>query len=407
MIAERRAHEPRIVHVFTQYKLVANFRLLSIFLIVTANGKQVLISGASFAGLSSAHWLSRLGYQVTVVEIAHGLREGGTAVDIRGNTVDIVRRMGLLEQIRAQRLSLQRWELKNAHDVTERALVVRAPGAPPSDAEFEIERTVLLNLLFDTVKDRVEIVFDDSITGLREANDRIAATFASGARRAFDLVLGCDGVHSVVRKLWFGDESRYIHFLGQYFSITIVDKLLIERDTGQMYNEPCRAVMLNAYKHKTDIVFAFACDDELAYDYRDQAQQRRIIERELAGMGWRTAELLAELRGSTSFYFDKLCQVRMPSWTKGRVALVGDAGYCASPAAGMGGSLAIDGAAALADAIRDHDGDLARAFRAYDERFRPFLEQVQAEAVRFGLESFVPRTEDAIRARNAKTGADF
>lgn len=374
---------------------------------MSSSGKKVLISGASFAGLSTAHWLSRLGYQVTVVEIAHGIREGGTAVNIKGNTVDIVRRMGLFDQIRSQRMSLQRWDLKNDVDVTERSLVIRNEGEPPSDDEFEIERTVLVKMLFDTVKDRVEVVFDDSITGLTESTDRIEATFAKGSRRSFDLVIGCDGVHSVVRKIRFGDEAEYIHFLGQYFSITIVDKLLIERDTAQMYNEPCRAVMLNAYKNKTDIVFAFACDDEIAYDYRDQEQQRRIIAEQFTGKGWRTAELLAEMRGSNTFYFDKLCQVRMPSWTKGRVALVGDAGYCASPAAGMGGSLAIDGAAALADAIRQRDGDFELAFRDYNEQFRPFIDEIQAEAVRVGLEVLVPRTEDAIRARNAKTSAGF
>ena len=374
---------------------------------MSSNTKKVLISGSSFAGLASAHWLSRLGYEVTIVELARGLREGGTAVDIKGNTVDIVRRMGLYEGIRAQRLSLRRWEMKNARDVTERALVLRNEGEPPSDDEFEIERTVLLNMLFDTVKDRVEIVFGESVTGLFAADGRIQASFAKGARRSFDLVLGCDGVHSVVRKLWFGDQAEYVHFLGQYFSITIVDKLLIERDTAQMYNEPGRAVMLNAYKNKTDIIFAFACDDELAYDHRDEEQQRRIIAEQFAGSGWRTAELLAQVRGSRNFYFDKLCQVKMPSWTKGRVALVGDAGYCASPAAGMGGSLALDGAAALADAMRQHDGDFEQAFRDYNERFRPFIDQVQAEAVRVGLETLVPRTEAAIVARNAKTGADF
>ncbi len=374
---------------------------------MSSNGKKVLVSGASFAGLSTAHWLSRLGYQVTVVEIARGVREGGTAVDIKGDTVDIVRRMGLLDRIRAQRLSLKRWDMKNELDVTERSLVLRGEGEPPSDDEFEIERTVLVNMLLDSVKDRVELVFGDSITGLAESKDRIEATFARGSTRSFDLVLGCDGIHSVVRKIWFGAEAEYVHFLKQYFSITIVDELLIERDTGQMYNEPGRAVMLNAYKNKTDIVFAFACDDEIPYDYRDQEQQRRIVAEQFTGRGWRTAELLAEVRGSRSFYFDKLCQVRMPAWTKGRVALVGDAGYSASPAAGMGGSLAINGAAALADAMQRRDGDFELAFRDYDEQFRPFIDEVQAEVVRVGLEVLVPRTEEAIRARNARTNAGF
>ena len=374
---------------------------------MSARAKKVLVSGASFAGLSTAFWLCQLGYEVTVVEIAPRLRTGGTAVDIKGNTVQIIQRMGLFEQVRANRLSLERWEFKNERDVTERSMVLRAEGDPPSADEFEIERTVLLNLLFDAVKDRVEVAFDESITALREANDAIEVTFSKGARRTFDLVFGCDGIHSGVRRLWFGDEARYLHFLGQYFSITIVDKLLIERNTAQLFNVPGKAVMLNAYKNSTDIILAFASDRELLYDRRDEEQQRRIIADQFLGVGWRTAELLEEVRRSKSFYFDKLCQVRMPSWTKGRVALVGDAAYCPSPAAGRGGSLALDGAAALADAIRDHDSNFELAFGDYNQRFRPFIEEVQAEAVRTGLETLVPRTEEAIRARNAQTDASF
>src|SRR6201999_3368611 len=105
---------------FTECKFVAMENGMS-----SSNDRKVLVSGASFAGLSTAYWMNQLGYAVTVVEIASGLRRGGTAVDIRGNTVDIVKRMGIFEQIKANRLSLQRSELKNADDVTERTLVLR------------------------------------------------------------------------------------------------------------------------------------------------------------------------------------------------------------------------------------------------------------------------------------------
>lgn len=297
--------------------------------------------------------------------------------------------------------------MKNAEDLTERSLVLRADGESPSEEDFEIERNVLLQLLFDLVEDDVELVFGDTITALRETKDRVDVSFEKGRRRSFDLVFGCDGTHSTVRKLWFGNEANYTHFLEQYFSITIVDKLLIEQNTAQMFNVPGKAVMLNAYKNKTDIIIGFVSEQEIPYDRRDEAQQRRIISEQFSGQGWRTAELLREVQGSTSFYFDKLCQIRMPSWTKGRVALVGDAGYCASPAAGLGGSLAIDGAAALADAMRARGGDFEQAFRDYDEKFRPFIDGIQAEAVRTGLETLVPRTEEAIRARNAQTGSRF
>jgi len=368
---------------------------------MTHDAKRVLVSGASFAGLSTAYWLSKLGYDVTIVETASGLRTGGTAVNIEGQTIGIARRMWILEPIRANRLNLERWDYKNADDVTEGSLMQRRDGAAPPDDELEVERDTLLRLLHDLVKNDVHLVFNDSVTALRETADAIIATFRDGSERSFALLFGCDGSHSNVRKLWFGSEARYVHFLEQYFSITIVDKSLIERNTAQMFNVPGKGVMLNAYKDKTDIIFCFVSEKEIPYDYRDEAQQRRIITEQFAGMGWRTAELLEEVRASKSFYFDKLCQVRMPSWTKGRVALVGDAAYCASPAAGKGGSLAIDGAAALADALAKHPGDFSRAFKEYDESFRPFIEQVQADAVRFGLEGLCPRTEEAIWKRNA------
>jgi 2-polyprenyl-6-methoxyphenol hydroxylase-like FAD-dependent oxidoreductase len=370
------------------------------------NGRKVLISGASFAGLSSAYWMNQLGYDVTVVEVAPAIRTGGTAVNIRGNTIDIVKRMGIFERIRANRLSLRRWEFKTEDDRTVRSLVVRPEGEPPPDDDYEIERDVLINILFDAVKDSCEIIFGDCIVGLSET-DRVDVNFRKQERRSFDLVLGCDGTHSGVRKIWFGEEAQYVHYLQQYFSITIVDKLLIERDTAQLFNVPGKVVMLNAYKNKTDIIFGFVAEKEIPYDYRDEAQQRGIIAEQFSGVGWRTAELLKEVESSKSFYFDKLCQIRMPSWSRGRVALVGDAAYCASPAAGTGGSLAIDGAAALGDSMRSALGDHALAFRNYDKNFRPFIDEVQADAVRVGLETLVPRTEEAIRERNSKTEAEF
>ena len=371
-----------------------------------SNGRKILVSGASFAGLSSAWWMSELGYEVTIVESSPALRTGGTAVNIRGDTIATVKRMGLFDAIRANRLDLRQWDFKNADDSTARRMTVRAEGAPQADDDYEIERDVLVKLLHDAVKDRCGIVFGDSIAAL-EQTDRIEASFRKGERRAYDLVLGCDGTHSNVRKLWFGDEAPYVHFLQQYFSITIVDKLLIERDTAQLFNVPGKAVMLNAYKNKTDIIFAFFSEADIAYRHRDEQQQRQMIAHQFATVGWRSAELLNELDGSDNFYFDKLCQIRMPAWSRGRVVLVGDAGYCPSPAAGMGGSLAIEGAAALGNAMQWADGDLARAFRRYEDTFRPFVEEVQADAVRAGLESLVPRTEEAIRERNSRTDMGF
>jgi 2-polyprenyl-6-methoxyphenol hydroxylase-like FAD-dependent oxidoreductase len=170
-----------------------------------------------------------------------------------------------------------------------------------------------------------------------------------------------------------------------------------------MYNEPGKMAMLNAYNNKTDIVLCFFSENEIPYDYRNEEQQRAIVREQFTGTGWRTPEL-EELMNSKTWYFDKLCQMKVPSWTKGRVALVGDAGYCASPAAGRGGSLAIDGGAALGKAFEKCNGNYEMAFIEYNKSFRPFIEEVQAGVIDFGLEMLIPRTEEAIRKRNSSKG---
>ena len=362
---------------------------------------RVLVSGASFAGLSAAYWLDRLGYAVTVVEIGSTLKMGGTPVNIEGNTIGIVERMGLLDRIQAASLPARPVEFVDSQGVCQAVMSAQAGGVEASAPGYEIERDELLRMQFESVKNSVEFIFGDSIASIEESGAEVMVVFNSGRQRSFSLVFGCDGNHSAVRKMCFGEESAYSIFLQLYFSITIVDKLLLEENTTQIYNVPGKTIMLNAYNGKTDICFGFFSEDEIAYDYRDQAQQRRMILDHFESEGWRTPELLEEVNACENFYFDKLCQIKMPSWTKGRVALVGDAACCASPAAGMGGSLAIVGAAALADAFQKYPGDYEAAFEEYNDSLRPFIDEVQAQAVEFGLQTFAPRSEEAIRARNA------
>ena len=358
--------------------------------------KKVLISGASFAGLTLAYWMNKIGYKVTIVEIASELKKGGTPVDIKGHTVDIVKRMGIFEEIRKLRIGPERWEFKNADDQTGYRFIVREPGEELPDDEFEIERDALLNMMFEQIKNDVELKFNNSIATLSEIGNTVEVLFNDGSTQEYDYVFGCDGIHSVVRRIWFGPESNYAHFLGAYFSIAVVDKLLVENGTYQMYAEPNKGAALYAHNGKTDVIFTFKSKDEISYDFRNQGQLKEIVSSQMNGMGWRTSELQEELLNSSSFYFDQFCQIKMPSWTKGRIALVGDAGYCASPAAGMGGSLAIIGATALADAFVMFNDDYQSVFEQYNRALSPFIEEIQAEAVQT-LEKLLPKTEQEVK----------
>ncbi|MDN8587221.1 hypothetical protein B2I21_19855 [Chryseobacterium mucoviscidosis] len=131
--------------------------------------------------------------------------------------------------------------------------------------------------MFKAVKDDVEFIFGDSITSLKEENNGVEVAFKGGQKRSYDLVFGCDGIHSAVRKLYFDEEAEFSHFLKTYFSITIVDKLLIRENTTQMYNEPGKAIMLNTYNNKTDIVLCFSSEKELPYEYRNAVVDKIFI----------------------------------------------------------------------------------------------------------------------------------
>jgi 2-polyprenyl-6-methoxyphenol hydroxylase-like FAD-dependent oxidoreductase len=252
----------------------------------SANVKKVLVSGASIAGLSTAYWLTKLGYHVTVVEQASGPRLGGAAINIQGDALASAMRMGIFEQLKAHRLPPMRLEFKTADDVTLNPPSLPDGTAAPSDdnvEEVEIERDKLVTILLDALPNEVNFLFNNRITGLSETADAIHVTFKQGAASTFDLVFGCDGLHSGVRQLWFGPESEYACFLEHYASLTIVNRLLLAQDTAQLYNTPGKGVLLNAYNGKTDIIFWFYSENELPYDYRNTAQQREIVLQQFAG----------------------------------------------------------------------------------------------------------------------------
>ncbi len=367
------------------------------------NKQPVLVSGASMAGLSAAFWLNKAGYKVTVIEMAKEPRIHGAAVDLRGETIKTVKRMGIFEQLRANRLNVEKMEFKNSDDVSEGVVILNNGNLESLQDDLEIERETFVYTMMNLLKDDIEFIFNDSISALKEAPHEIIVILKNGPQRSFQLVFGCDGMHSNVRRIWFGEEKNYTYFLGAYFSITVLNKLLIPENMMQMYNVPCKGVVLNAYRNKTDVIFSFLSDEEIDYDYRDESQQKKIIHDQFAGEGWRTEELLQEVFLCKNFYFDKFCQVKMPSWTKGRVALIGDAGYCASPAAGMGATLSVEGAAVVVAALQKHKGDFEKAFREYNETFLPFVKEVQDMAKNNIKENFIPKTEADIRRRNAMT----
>jgi 2-polyprenyl-6-methoxyphenol hydroxylase-like FAD-dependent oxidoreductase len=241
--------------------------------------------------------------------------------------------------------------------------------------DAELMRGDLSALLYEPTKDDVEYLFGDSITGMTEGADGVGVTFENAPPRTFDLVIGADGLHSAVRSLAFGDESRFVRSLDHGVAIfTVPNHLELDREE-LVYVEPGRT--LNLYSAGGDAKALFLFDAPAEIDRRDIAAQQAFLRERFGGTGWQAPRLLDEMASASDFYFDAVSQVVMPEWTRGRVALVGDAGYCPSLASGQGTSLALVGAYVLAGELAAAQGDHAAAFAAYEREMREFVEKNQ------------------------------
>ena len=370
---------------------------------LTLSGSHVLVSGASFAGLATAFWLVRLGYQVTVVELASGLRKGGTPVDIEGETTGILQRMGMFDAVRAKALPPRAFEFKDAEDRTLGGFGIETGADAPPRTRFEIHRDDLLDILFSGIDGSVELLFGRSIKQIEDEADKVTVTLDDGTLRSFALVFGCDGNRSNTRKLVFGDKENFTYFMGGYVYLKVVPVTdVLPANVSQVLSVPGKTAMLNGYHDRTDIGLAFRTACEIEYDYRDRAQQRAMIRDHFDGLGWKVPAALEHVGTDDDFYFDRISQIRMPFWSKGRVALVGDAGYCVSPVAGMGGSMAIIGAGRIAEALQRHGTDYAAAFQEYHDRLHGFVDEVQNRAANEGMAMIFPADDAEISERDRK-----
>ncbi|MET8046002.1 FAD-dependent monooxygenase [Streptosporangium sp. NPDC005286] len=361
--------------------------------------KSILISGAGIAGHALAYWLHRHGFTPTVIERAPAPRAQGHTVDLRGVSVDVVRRMGLLDEVRRAAVDSGGMSYVDATGRRVADMPASFLGGNGLVGEVEILRGDLVDILHRATGDEVEYVFDDTITSLTQTHDGVRVTFERSASRVFDLVVGADGAHSVTRSLAFGEESRFGRELGCYLAYFTAPNVFGIQDWELFHNMPGRRVAALRPSRRAEevkVLFGFASKP---LDHGDVRRQKQIVAEVFAGAGWQVPAMLREMAAATDFYFDAATQVVMDTWSRDRVVLLGDAGYGPSPLGGGGTGLAVVGAYVLAGELAEAGGDHPAAFAAYEREMRDFVQQSQ-KLPPGGVNGFVPKTRSVIRLRN-------
>ncbi|MFG2823927.1 FAD-dependent monooxygenase [Kitasatospora sp. NPDC048365] len=363
---------------------------------------DILVSGAGIAGPALAYWLRRAGFNPVVVERAPAPRPGGQAVDLRGAGRTVITRMGLMEAARAVSLEQRGFALVDARGRIDARMPADAFGGEGIISEIEILRGDLADLLYDATRQDTEYLFDDTVTALDQDADGVTVTFEKAAPRRFALVVGADGVHSTVRRLAFGGADRCFRPIGGYTAWFTAELDLDLDGWYMMHNTPGGLVSSARPGRRPGEVKAGLSfrSGPLTYDRRDLGAQRRLIAERFAGAGWQTPRLIEAMHRADDFFFEQMGQVHLDGWSRGRVTLVGDAGYCPTPLTGLGTSLALVGGYLLAGELASSRGDFGAALARYEELMRPYVTGAQ-ELPPGGMGGFAPNSALAIRMRAA------
>jgi len=341
-----------------------------------AKVNKILVIGASIAGPAVCYWLKKFGFSPTLIERNDTLSKGGYAIDVRGIAVDIIKKMGIYEKICDMRTQLETGYYVDANG----NILLKEQGEKfgfKQGEEVEIVRGDLVEILMHSIKD-IPCYFSQVIDQIEQYDGTVRVTFKNGRTENYDLIIGTDGVHSTTRGMAFAEDEYDLIGLGSYLSVFSIPNYLNLNRSGMFFELNQKSIHITSDKNVNTAFAAFTFrSSEKLNNIRDEKEQKSFLKRMFLNLGWESNNLLDLMDNNNNFYFDAIMQVKMKSWTKGRVVLVGDSAYCASPLSGQGTSLALVGAYILSGELKEADGNYSTAFNQYNILLRPYIKANQ------------------------------
>lgn len=361
---------------------------------------RVAVCGCGIAGPVAAWWLRAAGHEPVLIDRAPAPRLQGYAVDVWGNGYDVLDRMGLSGPLRDEALNIAKLRAVATSGRPIATIETTAFRAETRGRFITLGRGRLLAALIEACRG-IDMRFGTEVESLVQRPGQVVVRLSDGHDETFDLVIGADGLHSRIRELAFGPQERYERPLGLCVAaLSLRGYRPRDEDAYVNHSEPgCQISRISAPEDETLFLFTFTADPNRPLPQAD-AEIRDILRDRFRPMGWEAPQILERLDDATAIYMDRVSQIRMPGWCRGRVALVGDAAAAPSLLAGEAPGLALTSAYVLAGEIARAPTEPRRGFYGYEDRLRAHLSDRQV-AARKSLELFAPASRLRLALRNA------
>ena len=328
--------------------------------------KRVIISGAGIAGLTCAIWLGINGFNPIIIEKSPSIRAHGYIVSLSHESFRLASELGILEKLcnRGAGIKESCYYDKNKTPMLSLDYQNLFAGLDI----VQIMRDELETVLYEEAKDLCEFRFDNSLTKIDQDQNKVYIELKDGTADTCDVLIGADGLHSVTRSLTFTESEVEKRYMGIFSSAYRLPNVLGISNRFENHMEQKRYMCVYT-TGANDLACVFIWKSN-ALEAPKSKVRVSVLSDAFEGSSDATMEVISNAPGGESIYMDPLIQIRMQSWNKGNVVLLGDAAHCLTLLSGQGASTAFWGASVLAKQLIENNADIAF------DRYHSVLSQV-------------------------------